>query len=68
MSIRSASRSRTLRLEKCLRELGVGIVVGVGGAVAESADVDGTADGVPGILVAVVGVERKARSLRCMLS
>ncbi|CAI9726852.1 Hypothetical predicted protein [Octopus vulgaris] len=57
----SASGSRTSSgAEKCLGELGVAMVVGVGGAMAESADGDAAA-AVAGVLVAVVGVEREAR-------
>ncbi|CAI9716181.1 Hypothetical predicted protein [Octopus vulgaris] len=66
MSTRSASESGTSSdAEKCLGELGIGIVVGVGvgGDMAESADGDGAAAFVSDVLMAVVGVEREGARL-----
>ncbi|CAI9730538.1 Hypothetical predicted protein [Octopus vulgaris] len=61
MSTRSASGTGTSSgAEKYLGKLGVVMVVGVGGAIVESADADddGAAAVVAGVLVAVVSVGR----------
>ncbi|CAI9714981.1 Hypothetical predicted protein [Octopus vulgaris] len=60
MSTHSASRSGTSSSTVvCLGELGVGMVVGIGGDTAESDDGDSVAAVVAGVLVAAVGVERE---------